>query len=368
VEKEEPKFLAVLPWLQLEEEIEVGPFTFWRWPEDAESHIPTNQIDEVRKTLSANFRQLYYERKKWELEPMDSLCIANHGEKEFLHREDDLNKFRMAVDILCLSALFRTDVDKTFRYVRFYLNYTDFNWIGIPLGSEVISRSFRRRHGELLVGEMPPVPVVKPRECTNTPMNGHDTLISSLGQLLELPSDDFNNRVFRALFQFNSAFSDYPHGSILSDLVTITTAFEILFNIRKKNKAEELGKKITELFPGSQTVPKQSSNEPGKVYWVKKFYRLRNDIVHGKRIAGSDLEWVANPNAGRYPEIAIYIFRLAISKLLAAKGIHKETDLDIYQSDILDRFLSKDDFKRFPRENDLDYISWLAKRTYKFRN
>lgn len=44
--KEQPKFLAVLPWLRLAKEIEVGPFIFWRWPEDGHKiySLPKNRF------------------------------------------------------------------------------------------------------------------------------------------------------------------------------------------------------------------------------------------------------------------------------------------------------------------------------------
>lgn len=374
MKEESAKFLTVLPWLQLEGEIEVGPFTFWRWPEDTGGHIPPEEIEEVTKTLAANFRQLDLSGRRWRVSPLGSLCIVSHKDKKFLFSEDDFERFGMAVDALCLSALFQTDIDRTsidsenphISYVRYYKNYTDFNWHGIQLGTEVTARQLRTRYGSRLIGESPPIPVIKPRECTDDEVKGDDSLLSSLGKLLGSPLNTFSRRIFRALAQFNSAYTDYPWGSVLTDVVTVTTAFEILLELSKKRGKEKRGKLTNTLikwFEGNKSKVKKPENTPWKVYWMHQFYNLRNSIVHGEEIHPTDLDWTANPYAGRHMEIAIYVFRLVLMKLLFRRGVHEETDLDIYQSNKLDEFLSTE-MESFPRETDLGFVSWQAEKQF----
>ncbi|TKJ41338.1 hypothetical protein CEE36_08465 [candidate division TA06 bacterium B3_TA06] len=375
--KDQPKFLAVLPWLRLAEEIEVGPFTFWRWPKDRNKYVNKPLIGKIEDTLHAHFRETGYsfKSKKWSLDPCKSLCIASHR-KRYLKRglwfkEEDFECFRMAVDSLCLSTLFQTDIVRTsiesqkptISYIRSYNNYTDFNWHGIQLGTEVTARQLRTRYGSRLIGEFPPIPVIKPRECTDDEVKGDDSLLSSLGKLLKSPLNTFTRRIFRALAQFNSAYTDYPLGSILAEVVILATAFEILLDIRKRNKTEELSQKIEELFAKNQQIQEPDTGKSWKVYWMRQFYRLRNKVAHGKEIHPEDLDWTTNPYAGRHMEIAIYIFRLVLMKLLVRRGIHEETDLDIYQSNKLDEFLSTE-MESFPRETNLDFVSWQAEKQF----
>lgn len=364
--KEQPRFLAVLPWLQLAEEIEVGPFIFWRWPKDREKYIPSEEIEAVTKTLVANFGRLDMSGKRWVVTSLDSLGIVNHKKRKLLFSENDFEQFGMAVDALCLSALFKTEIYRTpinsknprIRYIGFYKNYTDFNWHGIQLGTEVTSRHMRARYGNKLIGEVPPVPAIKPRECTNDKMGGVDSLLTSLGKLLESSRNAFTRRIFRALTQFNSAYTDYPLGSILADVVTLATAFEILLDIRKGKRTKELGDKIEELFSKNHHIKEPNTDKPWKVYWIRQCYKLRNNIVHGKKIQPEDLDWEANPYAGRHVEIAIYVFRLVLMKLLARNGLHEETEEDMFQADILDDFLSSDKYKNFPRKGSMEFTFW----------
>jgi hypothetical protein len=50
-------------------------------------------------------------------------------------------------------------------------------------------------------------------------------------------------------------------------------------------------------------------------------------------------------------------------KLLFRRGVHEETDLDIYQSNKLDEFLSTE-MESFPRETDLGFVSWQAEKQF----
>lgn len=83
--KECPKFPAVLPWLQLAEEIEVGPFTFWRWPEDSEKYFP-KQLDRDRITQSINKAfsemKLSPEVRSWGFVPLSSFCIISGRDED----------------------------------------------------------------------------------------------------------------------------------------------------------------------------------------------------------------------------------------------------------------------------------------------
>jgi len=181
---------------------------------------------------------------------------------------------------------------------------------------------------------------------------------------LESPLNTFAHRIFRALAQFNSAYTDYPLGSILAEIVTLATAFEILLDIQKRNKTEELCEKIEYLFAKNQQIKKPTTDKSWKVYWMRQFYRLRNDIVHGKKVSYKDFYWKENPYAGTHQEIAIEVFRLVLMKKLP-EGIHKKRSKDTYQADKLDEFLSTKRKFLSNEHNHEDFIKWLTERNRK---
>ena len=373
--KEQPRFLAVLPWLQLAEEIEVGPFTFWRWPEDAGKYVPNQaERDGIIRSVNKAFAELKQSRedKSWKPLPLSSFCVISSKDGECLFEENEFRFLRKPVDALNACALFATNIQwyvsetggEKYRHpnVIFYKNSTDFVLYQAPseLDFPCWRKPIRRRHGPgIHMGN--PEPILKPAECTSKALNKNLPLLFSLGELLESPKDDLSRCIFRALDLFTSAFTDSKAIHPYAEVVLLAIAFEILLDIRKKNKADELGKKIEDLFSENQRIIEPSTGKSWKVYWIEKFYRLRNDIVHGKEISYADLDWNQNPYAGRHVEIAIYVFRLILMKLLVSKGFHEETDLDKYHSDKLDEFLSTE-MKSFPSETDLDFGLWKIKK------
>jgi len=378
--KDQPKFLAVLPWLQLAEEIEVGPFTFWLWPEDREKYIQPQEIEQVKASLDANFRHLSMEEERWVLQNLEfeSLCFISHKEKGTLFVrgsfEDILLDMQIAVDILCACTLFQTEIDRnptqrrgfSSANKRYYRSQADFAFKIIPLDPNVGLKFIKRSYGYDESNEFPPVPMIRPRECTDIKVAVRDSLLKSLANLLTASRVNFHQRIFKAINQFNSAFVDttpaipFPkalEGYFYKDVVTLATVFEILlniYNVYSEKKKEELGKRISRLFTSNTVLPEPTTNKSWKVFWIESFYGLRNDIVHGKEIPFENLEWPYNPYGGLHTEVAIKVFRLVLMKILVEKRLHVETDEDIWQANKLDEWLSTE-MKRFPSASDTDF-------------
>lgn len=391
--KDQPKFLAVLPWLRLAEEIEVGPFTFWRWPEDSGKHIQSQEMEQVKASLDANFRDLRMEKKRWILQNLEfeSLCFISHKGKGTLFVrgsfEDILLDMQIAIDILCACTLFQIDIDRNptqrrgFASVnrRYYRSQADFAFKIIPLDPNVGLKFIKRSYGYDESNEFPPIPMIRPRECTDNKIGARDSLLVSLANLLTASRKDVHQRIFRAIAHFNSAFVDtipaipFPkvlEGYFYKDVVTVATAFEILlniYNIHSEKKKEELGKRISKLFIRNTVIPEPTKNKSWKVFWIESFYGLRNGIVHGKEIPFKSLEWPNNPYAGLHTEVAIKVFRLALMKTLVKEHLHTETDEDTWQANKLDEWLSTE-MKRFPSASDTDFALWSVAKELKAKD
>ncbi|TET21696.1 MAG: hypothetical protein E3J71_08860 [Candidatus Stahlbacteria bacterium] len=381
--KDQPKFLAVLPWLRVRGEIDIGPFVFWQWPWNEKKYVPSAHTDRVKETLNAHFMEVQWDapNKGWTIAPRTSLCLAgwrNRALEESLwFTKEDFELFRPAGDILCASSLFKTllrrdsiNAENPSVQELFYKNATDFAWYGIHLDAEAGSRQIRRRYGSILRGEFPPIPRVKPDECTDQEVIGKDGLATSLGKMLESSPTDFSRRTFRAIEQFNNAFTDSMVIIHHTEIVMLGTAFEILlkiYNVYSEKKKQELGKRISKLFSRNTVIPEPTTNKSWEVFWIESFYGLRNDIVHGKRIPFKNLEWPNNPYAGLHQEIAIHVFRLALMKTLVEKQLHVETDEDIWQANKLDEWLSTE-MKRFPSASDTDFALWSVAKELKAKD
>jgi hypothetical protein len=386
--KEQPKFLAVLPWLQLAEEIEVGPFTFWRWPEDAEKYVP-NQAERngIIRSVNKAFQEVKQSREDnlWKPVPVSAFSITSVQDKGHLVKGEEFESMRKAVDILCMCSLFATDIKRQalvsntgkkdwYSNTFFYKNYTDFSFYIASLGKDPLHwrKNIRRRFGEeLRLGQ--PEPILKPEECTRDKLKSNLPLLVSLSKLLLSTPSDFTRRIFRALAQFNSAYTDYPLSSILAEIVTLATAFEILLipNYRGMDKCKELCLRFLAFFQNNDKINRIDNlrdgtevEYPWKGWWLYWFYQLRNDIVHGEEIDPQRLLWLHNPHAGSQLEIAIGVFRLALMKTLAEEGFHTETEEDCYQSDKLDEWLSTE-MESFPNGKDFDVAFWRLRKKNK---
>lgn len=384
--KEQPRFLAVLPWLQLAEEIEVGPFTFWRWPEDAEKYVPNQaERDGINRTVDKAFADMKQssEVHSWKSVPLRSFCVISGKDGGCLFEDNEFRFLRKPVDALNACALFATNIQwfvsetdgEKYRHpnVIFYKNSTDFTLYRIPSESDspYWSKAIQRRHGtEMHLGH--PEPILKPAECTSKALNKNLPLLFSLGKLLESSKDDLSRRIFRALDLFTSAFTDSKAIHPYAEIVLLATVFEILLipNYRGMDKCKELCLRFLALFQNNDEIKRRDKLRDGKEveypwkgWWLYWFYQLRNDIAHGEEIDPMRLLWSHNPNAGTQLEIAIGVLRLILMKILSKEGFHTPTDEDDYQSDRIDEFLSSDKYKSFPSENDEHYMEWwLHKR------
>lgn len=391
MDKKHPKFLAVLPWLRVRGEIDIGPFVFWQWPWNEKKYVPSAHTDRVKETLNAHFMEVQWDapNKGWTIAPRTSLCLAgwrNRALEESLwFTKEDFELFRPAVDILCASSLSKTllrrdpiNAENPSVQELFYKNATDFTWYGIPLGAEAGSRQIRRRYGGIWRGEIPPIPRIKPDECTDKEVVGEDSLVSSLSDLLNNPLNDFSRSKFLSIEWFIRAFTDSPMISYSTEIVMLATAFEILLipSYKDRDKSKKLCLRLIELFDGNEEIihkgrlrdkNKTEKEYPWKGWWIYEFYDIRNRFVHGEALSLKDLEWRYNPYAGLYPEIAIHVFRLALMKTLVEKQLHVETDEDIWQANKLDEWLSTE-MKRFPSASDTDFALWSVAKELKAKD
>ncbi len=201
-------------------------------------------------------------------------------------------------------------------------------------------------------------------------------------------STPLRSRIFRVINQFNSTFVDsipaipFPkalEGYFYKDVVALATAFEMLLipNYTGRDKNRKLCLSLIKLFKGNEEIEhsdrivrgkkEMEIEAPWKGWWLCWFYQLRNDIVHGEKLSFKDLEWSHNPYAGLYTEVAIKVFRLALMKTLVDEQLHTETEVDTWQANKLDEWLSTKR-KYFPSAREAAFGFWKLEKELKSRD
>jgi len=295
---EEKKYqVSFLPWVGIEDEFQVGPIKF----------TPLNKAFEkiedssIKEHLTKIFKSYVDHQGK----PVESilLCIYSNIDFHYL-TEEEYNILRNAVNVL----VFCTITPATKRAVC-----VDNFSIGPPSTEifQVITQNFQPgidhitvQAGSSISGgwEIGEITFSKPWAIGGSFGTPDKELVQGFCKVFDAKfSGDVCERFFRSLEWFRMSHVENSEVSILSKIVMMATAFEILLqvpNISNKKQwiAEEIEKRISnsDFLMETRTDPKGYDYTYSKVaWWSWDFYKIRNSIVHGDYVKPECIQYYA---------------------------------------------------------------------------
>jgi len=144
-------------------------------------------------------------------------------------------------------------------------------------------------------------------------------------------------RIYRALEMFRQAYFNDTKLTEESRILSITSAYEILFDLPESRQRERLKQDFQRLFVSPNDRKKRYKSQRGsgvpvwetdsiKVMWADKFYTLRNKIIHGERLKRTDFVFCGKQ---RHFEIATLFFVLGIKKIIGSTSTIPDTTDEI---------------------------------------
>ncbi|MEW6620728.1 MAG: hypothetical protein AB1422_15570 [bacterium] len=287
--------ISFLPWAGLKGEIKIGPITFWSFNLHAKDKIPDQEmLNHLTKYFGC-----YIDHQG---RPVDTITICSHGNIDFrCLTNDQCTDLRSAVDIL----IFCTIAPQIKRAVC-----ANNRTIGPPSAEvfQLVTQNFKPgndhiavRSGSLLsagwkIGEISfPEPW-----STGGSFGTPDTeLIDGFNKVFApLFAQDMRERLFRSLEWFRLAHVESDEVSLLSKVVMMATAFEILLQFPKEGKRRHFVNYMENNIASDSFNKDNRITDRGKTFslslagcWAWDFYELRSTIVHGDHINSEQLKY-----------------------------------------------------------------------------
>jgi len=288
--------VCFLPWYRIEKSLTIGPVTLWPY-EEAGYRIK----DEKIKQWLDKYFQIYIDHTGKTVSTI-TICSIND---DFVYRENDFQQIRNAINCLIFAAI----MPQTLNGVR-----ADNSSVGPPssdvfelvhqgfmLDSDYISvRAGSRLSGGLKIGE---VLFSRPWATGGSFIKIDEEILEGLNNCFQtcMPRDA-KHRIFRSLEWFRLAHTE-SLGDLLSRVVMMATAFEILLDMKSSMKARSFAEKVEETIATPSFAKEERKvgievQEHTVAYgWAFNFYKLRNGIVHGDTIVSDQLkykEWITH--------------------------------------------------------------------------
>lgn len=295
------KQVYFMPWAGINKELKIGPVTFWPFWKMAEKKF-SNEL--VKNYLRRYFKSYVNHQAK----PVDSVTICTYNNdnlRKFINEESKI--IREAIDILIFSTICPAtqtavcannnsigppSADRYQLYIQnFQLEDDD---IAIQAGSVIC--------GGWKIGE-----IIFPQ-----PWHMGGACASPKADLLKGFSKVFNNkfdintreRLLRSLEWFRLAHTESDQISVLSKVVMMATAFEILLQVpNTQNKKGWIAEEFDKKCGSSEPIKETREYKKGKPlnytkigWWGWDFYNLRNSIVHGDHLTIERLQYVVPDN------------------------------------------------------------------------
>lgn len=275
-----------MPWAGLNKELHVGPVIFWPF-----TAMAANKIKEpsVREQLQRYFGCYVDHHGR----PVSTVTICSYGTVNFRKlRRTQANAVRAAVDALIYSVVspnVKVAVSANNRSMgppsadRYQL-----------LAQNLISGDdhIAVRAGNLVSGGWKIGELVFPQPWHLGGAFGapDGELIEGWGKLFatSFPSE-IRERLFRSLEWFRLSHTESDEVSVLSKIVMMATAFEILLQIPNvPNKKKWIAEDVVKRCATPKSLKATRHDKKGKpctypkiAWWAWDFYELRNKIVHG---------------------------------------------------------------------------------------
>jgi len=277
-----------LPWYKVEKSITIGPVTLWSY-EEADSRIKDK---EIRQWLDRYFKAYVDNTGK----PVGTITVCSTKD-DFVSRDNDFHNIRDAINCLIFAAI----IPQTLNGVG-----SDNNSLAPPTSDlfELVNQRFVPDNdyiavstgsvfsGGLKIGQ---VFFSRPWAIGSLLISIDGEILDGLNKCFYLDtSEDLRLRILRSLEWFRMAHIE-SQIDVLSRVVMMATAFEILLDIDNDKKARSFANKLeriiaTESFTKEKRKLGREYEERTIAYWwAFFFYQLRNGIVHGDIIHNDQL-------------------------------------------------------------------------------
>ena len=291
-----------LPWARFKKNIKLGPIIFWPYYSEAKQEIDNPDI----KTYLDKYFKSYVNVDNWG-KPVDTITVCSHGDVNFRSLNDsEYRELRNAVNILIFAAI----APQINRVVC-----ENNRSLGPPSANvfELVTQSFHpednyisiKRRSYLSRGhKIGEIVFPKPWELGGAIWSIDEELIEGFNKCFSTEfSEDIRERLFRSLEWFRMAHIEDSQISVLTKIVMMAVAFEILLQVpNTSNKKKWIAKELEKRISDSNFIIETKKDKNGHVHkyskigwWGWDFYEIRNDIVHGD-IVKSEILHYYTPN------------------------------------------------------------------------
>lgn len=313
--------VSFLPWFRLEKSVEVGPIVFWPYYKEREERI---EDEKIMKHLNG-LMQCYVDHRG---NPVNTITICSHTSVDLRPlNEQEMLDIRNAVDALVFTSIAPQVKNAVCANNRswgppsadiFQLVIQNFE----PGHPSIAVRAGSRLDAGWKIGE---ITFPEPWAKGGFTIGRDDELLAALSECF---NKEFRDRIFRSLEWFRMAHIEGGGYEVLTRVVMMATAFEILLNLPVDGKRKKFKKYMEKNVNHEGMQLSVRSNNKGRHFtgslaewWAWDFYELRNRIVHGDRVQGNDLSysgWIT------HLIVADLLFRQCIVHEMYKEGIFKE--------------------------------------------
>lgn len=288
--------VAILPWVGLKQNIQVGPVTFWPWD-------PLKvQDDEIKNQLERFFKIFVDTSGK----NVNTITICSHGKPDFhILEQKEFNELMAAINIVVFSSIYpkvKLGVCSNNNSIS-PPNAEHFEFFGQTFTLPSDDGFVISTRNSMSWNSLDKIHISRPWGVFNSwRTEPNEELIGALSLLF---NDNFNTdvreRVFRSLEWFKFAHTEGNNVSDASRLVMMSTAFEILLDFPEQQKSVYFAQQIEGKLKKAKSISEMRTYNNKRysyikaAYWAYDFYQLRNKIVHGEQFNPEDIiykDWI----------------------------------------------------------------------------
>jgi Apea-like HEPN len=287
-----------MPWAGLNKELKLGPITFWPF-----SAARTYVTDETLREQLERYFRCYIDHRG---QPVKSVTIASHEAVDFRELgQQESSETRAAVDALLFSTICPTTKAAV---------CGNNNTMGPPSAEryEMLAQNFNLgddhvavRAGSVLSGgwKIGEISFPMPWSLGGSFGTPDSELVTGFSKIFDSTFPlDVKERLLRSLEWFRFAHVESDEISILSKVVMMATAFEIILDVAAEatDKSGWIAKEVAKRCSSQKSLVETRKDKKGNdqtrakiSWWAWDFYKLRNAIVHGDAVQSEQLQFQA---------------------------------------------------------------------------
>jgi hypothetical protein len=320
--------LVYMPYLALWEvkEVKVGGAKIWNFDKMADIYIPDNGLRrQLRTIVESNISS--------DNNPIKGMGVISIGDIDFRELgERELQIVRETSLLLFLSALSRNIIRSKYTNAGHFMRTSEnFDVMiqhfvpGEPYIAEISGQIVQQTRMGYKIGEKKfYAPSCVPRPLT---FELDQTLIDNVIRLKDAKQKKLYKRILQATEFFRQSYYNHMNVSLTSMVLLHIAAFEVLLELSESNPRKDFKDKIENYcsLPSDRLYTntyetrggRQKEQRTMKGIWADKYYTLRNHIIHGEKIRGSDFIF---RNTALHRDIAAMFFVLLVKMLINEKS------------------------------------------------